>query len=216
MYPSEQINREKYYIAKHILERGGKLCEAKEAASDPAAGEVVHRIEILLQKTFDSFNKKNQLTGSDRIQPLRECIEFNSRVRDEHVPHGFIKYSTLLKHRQLLTMCIYASDKELWRGKITAWNKRNRRVSDPRLKIDERYCCEDLRNFVEFFKDIIHQQDVDERRASTFTVEEQDRMLNKAKAISPELSYALRRLFLFKNEDEFIRTFDSLISNPPI
>ena len=209
MHPSEQVNKGKYYLAKQIFDEGGKLSEAKKA-TDPAAAEVVHRVEKLLQRRLDIYNKRNRLTGADRIRPFRECIEFNSRVRDENVPTGIIKYSTLLKYRQLLTMCIYASEAEIWDWKIESWNSR---IDHSKLIIDERYCCEDLRNFIEFFKDICHQHDVEKRCAFILSDEEQDRILKRAKTVHPVLHNALQKLFIFKDTNDFLRTLGPFLSS---
>ena len=183
------------------------LARARKA-TDSASAEVIQRL-YWLNVTIQVFNNE-RCNNETTIPPVEEFIEFDSSKKDKFLAIGKIKFTTLIQNKQLLTMCVFGSYPDLWKQEIASWNNE---FNHRKHQIDESYYCGDLRNFVAFLKSKIKEKKEDDRLSFVLTSEEQDRMIEKIKAVSPDLSYALRRFFLLKNENDLLRTLDSMLNS---
>jgi len=193
-------------ILTHHYDRN-VLARVKEA-TDSASGEVIHRL-FWLNLLMQDINKANP-NQENPIPSIEEYIYFETSEKEEYLPKGKIKFTTLIQNRQLFSMCVYGSDPEYFSREITKWNKH---PDHGELQIDESYKCDDLRTFFEFFKGKLKEEKDLEQDAFVLTLLEQEEFLEEAIKIHPLLHKAFQDLFLNKDFEQFFRTIKPLLKH---
>jgi hypothetical protein len=201
---------EKYQIGMDILRNnyGRSVLARVKEATDSASGEVIHRL-FWLNLLMQDINKANP-NQENPIPSIEEYIYFETSEKEEYLPKGKIKFTTLIQNRQLFSMCVYGSDPEYFSREITKWNKH---PDHGELQIDESYKCDDIRFFFDFFKKKLKEKKASELDAFVLTLQEQKEILEETKKIHPLLHKAFQDLFLNKDFEQFFRTLKPLLKH---